>query len=61
MAERPDIPLYVTRAKADGERGYLSLSPWVALTTFLLIVANIFGWSIFGLVVLAEKVVSLLG
>lgn len=57
----PNLPVYVTRKSGAGQTGDFSLSPGFAVTLFLLIVLNILGWSIFGLVVLGEKAVSLLG
>lgn len=57
----PNLPIYVTRKTAAGNTGDYSLSPGLALTLMLLILANIAGWSIYGLVVLVTKVVSLLG
>ena len=57
----PNLPVYVTRKTSDGQTGNFSLSPGLAVTLFLLIVLNVGGWSIYGLILLLSKVVSLFG
>lgn len=56
-----NVPIYVTRKSGAGETGDFTLSRGLALAVFLLVLLNVVGWSIFGLVILIEKVVSLLG
>lgn len=57
----PNLPVYVTRKSGNGQTGDFSLSPGLAVTLFLLIVLNVAGWSIYGLVELALKVVNTVG
>lgn len=57
----PNLPVYVTRKTAAGQTGDFSLSPGLAVTIFLLIVLNVLGWSIFGLVALAFEAANLVG
>lgn len=62
MANPPGMmPIYVTRPMGNGARGHFMLSPRFSLLVFLLIVGNILGWSIFGLVALTMKAVEYLG
>ncbi len=52
-----EIPIYVTRPNATGVIGALWLNPYVALTAILVVVSNIIGWGIYGLVELGSKVI----
>lgn len=56
-----NMPLYVTRKTANGVTGDFSISPGLGVTIFLLVLLNIVGWSLYGLVELGSKAVSLLG
>jgi hypothetical protein len=51
------IPIYVTRPIAGNkETGYASVAGWWFVPTQLLIMANITGWSAFGLYELVSKI-----
>lgn len=56
-----NLPVYVTRKTAAGQTGDFSLSPGLAVSVFLLILLNVVGWSIFGLVALVVKAVEFVG
>ena len=56
-----DMPVFATRPTADGTVGAYYLNPYVAFTIFVLIMLNIIGWSIVGLVALLSKLVTLIG
>lgn len=45
-----NIPIYVTRERHDGMRGYLSLNPWLAVTVLTLAAFNALLWGIYGII-----------
>lgn len=53
-----EIPVFVTRPTANGEIGAWWLNAYISVGLFLLVTANIIGWSIYGLVTLVRMVLS---
>lgn len=51
------IPVYVTRSDNSSLVGSFSVSAWLAVLIQLLVLANMVGWGVYGLVELALKVV----
>ena len=51
------MPVYVTRANADGMIGSFTMSAWMVLLTMLLVWLNVIGWSIYGIVNLIGHVI----
>lgn len=56
-----EVPAYATRPSANGTISTYSLPARLLFTICTLITLNVLGWSIFGLVALAEKAATLLG
>lgn len=51
------MPVYVTRKNADGWIGTVWLNAYAVVGAATLVLANLVGWSIFGLVALVEQVI----
>lgn len=54
------MPIYVTNETASGHIGSFTLNVWLAFTVYMLVLANVIGWSIVGLVELVQYILNAL-
>ena len=50
------IPIYVTRKRADGCIGAINMGAWLMMIIYLLVVLNVLSWGVLGLYFAAKVV-----
>lgn len=54
---RENLPLHVTRETASGYTGAYYAPAWLATIIVAVVICNIIGWGVYGIVELAGKVI----